>query len=59
MRCGLFFFIIKAEEERLVIWLIERVKCGFGLIVVEFLDFVKIFLDKDNREIFFKENRLG
>ena len=47
------------EEERLATWLIERAKRGFGLTVAEFLDSVKIFLDKDNRKTPFKENRPG
>lgn len=59
MRCGPLPFITKAEEEWLATWLIERAKRGFGLTVAEFLDSVKIFLDKDNRETPFKENRLG
>lgn len=46
------------RKKKLVTWLIERVKRGFGLTVAEFLDSVKIFLDKDNRELSpFKENR--
>ena len=59
MKCGPLPFITKAEEERLAIWLIERAKRGFGLTVAEFLDCVKKFLDKDNRETPFKENRPG
>lgn len=59
MRCGPLPFITKAEEERLATWLIERAKRGFGLTVAEFLDSVKIFFDKDNRETPFKENRPG
>lgn len=59
VRCGPLPFITKVEEEGLATWLIERAKRGFGLTVVELLDSAERFLDKDNRETPFKENRLG
>ena len=59
MRCGPLPFITKVEEEGLATWLIERAKRGFGLTVAELLDSAERFLDKDNRETPFKENRPG
>lgn len=59
VRCGPLPFITKVEEEGIATWLIERAKRGFGLTVAELLDSVERFLDKDNRETPFKENRPG
>ena len=48
-----------AEEDRLVDWLVERSKRGFGLSIDEFLDSVRKFIEKDKRATPFKENRPG
>ena len=48
-----------AEEQRFTEWLIERSNLGFGATKNEFLDAVKSFLDKDQRQTRFVKNRPG
>lgn len=51
--------LTKSEETQLGDWVIEMCKRGFGISKSEFLQTVKIFLDKDGLSTPFKNNKPG
>lgn len=58
-RSGPPTILTKAEENRIVGWLVEMAKRGVSLTKDECLDVVKKLLDKDKRQTPFIDNRPG